>query len=1162
MSRNHENVPSHLLVWGLVWAALALCISAFGCDSTGDAPGTTSGVVVPAGWEKSARIAPLELDLGTTTSELNQLVNQAAQENVSIAVINSGLAAYLNASDFTSHIALLDRASKRAHESGISTLVYYPSLEVFTENGVSSPNSMFKDHPDWVERGLDGKANVVLGAQDESAWMSPNSPYRAYYLDRIRKLAASSLDGVWVDVATYMETDVTDWTGASAYSAEAFRLWSLTKGLGGAAGLPLPGDSDFDDATFRAWIKWRHENLAEFLEDVRKAAHAVDPDFIVAVETSTVDSLWATVTGLDGTYGAGAKNFIKVYKPDVLSSSRGMQDAHPEDFTSLVAMNKWAMATERGATTWSFSLGFQPLDAGLVMSSLLANGLGPFESKTPDYATSVSSTFRTQWFAFVRDNAKRIFGPKRIAHVGVWYDPNSRDYGDHLEDAGGSGLYVHTTPPTPDPDWWTTDPTDSTALKPHQGGWRGVAHDLIEMGIPFEPIIARDELVLADIVGLEVIILPSVTSMSAAQVAMLEAYVSGGGVLLATNEVPAQLDEWGNAVAINPLESVFQFKADEFESRLNAYGKGLAIFRPNFMANQFYHSAVTNKSLHYSQVSELETLLRIHTPKTIELASYQNVYLEQSMLDSKTRLAYLVNYSGLKQPVQSQVKEVELTIYAPAGLALSKITAFTPTAAGDSGNVGFSEIGEAIYRAKVKVDQLSILELGYVDAPPPPPPYTYTFNFPPDWEEASLSGLDFIMNKMRNPARAFPYNNGVFTNLLDRTGTIQIYAYGHHVTAEHMGLLLRTSACMQDQAAFDAGLSFVDQAMVSPLFNVIRWAVDKTHDRPYVELSDDDDWVYANAPLDDLRAIRGLLDGARNFDRPDSLAVAKKALAGLYWTTVTDSDYKPALDFPAYPGGLLGYAFDFLELNDTTLTPKALATGRGRLTKDLIPIDYQDLYTLGLAAEHDHRWRSVLLAGTDLLLSSEIGTSGLYYNGLQINGVYTGDFENRDTNEGKHLKTIQVLWIALHLVRIDLLDDAMIDPARKAAGVQSSARSLAFYKNFYQRHGRVPEYLTYGGLDVPTCTGTNPTVCLGPDENSINGEVRIYAQIARLAYYHNDITFAEQLINEKILTDRISNPADPRYGQIGPSTANVNDAEAWNVLESVLSMCLISKTEP
>ncbi len=40
------------------------------------------------------------------------------------------------------------------------------------------------------------------------------------------------------------------------------------------------------------------------------------------------------------------------------------------------------------------------------------------------------------------------------------------------------------------------------------------------------------------------------------------------------------------------------------------------------------------------------------------------------------------------------------------------------------------------------------------------------------------------------------------------------------------------------------------------------------------------------------------------------------------------------------------------------------------------------------------------------------------------------------------------------------------------------------------------------------------------------------------------------------MTDRITDTNDPRYGLIGASTTGEDNAEAWNVLESVLTLCL------
>ena len=60
--------------------------------------------------------------------------------------------------------------------------------------------------------GIDGALNAFVGSlevwvksDEESAWIDPNGPYRDVYLNRVRRLAQTRLDGVWVDVL-FMDT--------------------------------------------------------------------------------------------------------------------------------------------------------------------------------------------------------------------------------------------------------------------------------------------------------------------------------------------------------------------------------------------------------------------------------------------------------------------------------------------------------------------------------------------------------------------------------------------------------------------------------------------------------------------------------------------------------------------------------------------------------------------------------------------------------------------------------------------------------------------------------------------------------------------------------------------------------------------------------------------
>ena len=438
-----------------------------------------SGPAVPD-WVRYATVGGFDITSTSTDAAILSKILQRKQENVSVLEVDSKLSQYIRSeTEFDAEVAFLDRVAKLAHSESMKAVIYYPSLEVITQNGETIAETMFKEHPDWVQYGIDGKPNVFYGSKEvwvdpqaESAWMSPNSGYRDYYLNRIRKLAATDLDGVWVDVPIYLETGAA-WADAGTYAKAAFRDWAIANGHGA---LDTPTQVNWDDPVFRIWVRWRHENLADFTEAVRQAAHAVNPNFVVIIEVFPLDHTDATVAGLDGLYRKSANNFIRVWEVDSVSNTQAMKWASVEEFSNKIAMLKWGLAADRGNPSWSFSYGYEPLDAGLVIAATVATGNVPFESQTPQMILSIDSAFRERWFGFVRNHAQALFGAKRKARVGIWYSSPSRDYRD-VRVGGGFGMYVTTTPPTTDPDWWSSVAGDSALPKPHLGGYRGMRRD-------------------------------------------------------------------------------------------------------------------------------------------------------------------------------------------------------------------------------------------------------------------------------------------------------------------------------------------------------------------------------------------------------------------------------------------------------------------------------------------------------------------------------------------------------------------------------------------------------------------------------------------------------------------------------------------------------------
>ena len=1120
-------------------------------------------------WLYSGRIGGTFVYKAMSDADLEALLDQRVSQNVSILEVDSQLSYNLTDQEFDEEVDFLDRVAELAHERDMQAVIYYPTFEVLTRNAIDdngniAASTFARDHPDWVQQGIDGTPNVFYGGLEvwvapgeESAWMSPNTGYKDFFISRVEKLAATDLDGVWLDVPIYLDTG-TLWVGTEPAAEADFTAWTIEQGLNGGAGYSVPTIYNMSNPQFRAWIKWRHFNVADFLEDVRAAAQAVDPDFAVIVENFPMDYYDSTAYGLDAAYHPEKDNFIHVWETDSVSNTQAMKWATPDDFENKLAILKWGKSVQPDQPSWSFSYGFEPLDAGLTMAATVATQNVPFESQTPTMLTSVGNDYRRNWFGYVADKEEEILQAQRVPHLGIWYSTSTRDFYDY-DISGKFGLFSVTTPPAPDDTWWASRPTDSVVTGPHLGGYRGMSAAMIRMDIPYTVIHARDDGPASSSDELDLLILPSVVAMSDADATYIRQYVQNGGTLLATGELPGTMDEAGDQRAQSAIADLFAFPAGPV-TRVNKFGNGLVIYRPDILAPGLFGEQL-DPNVANATLSEIEQLVRIHVDEPFTLEDGEDIFADRAIADENKHLMYLVNYSGLQLPLVQSVKTVKVHYNAPEGKMVTSVLASTPDSGGQNGFAAVENRGSGVYTFEVPVDQFALLEIQLSDAPlTAPVSYAGPQFEDPAHQEAAESGLAFVLDHMRNSTAAEPNKFGVYTNLIhDETASTEIYTGGHNVTAEHMGLLLRSSACMNDQAAYEEAYRYVNEIMFSPLYHIPNWSIERNNQRPF-QFYDDfrGNWFNANAPLDDLRVIHGLIDGYENFGHQPANDLADSMFEGLYWTSLSDRDRDAVFEFPEYAGGLVGFAWDWSGTDDSTLSPApAVANGTGFLGTDLIPVDYQDLGTIAHAAARDHRYDEVLQSMTQLLLDSEINLSGLYYNGYKPDGTWTGDFEFQGSRPGEHLKIIQVLWTAIHLARASKAPTDALTATQKSLAESSAARSLEFFKTFYENNNRVPEYLKFNGTDVEECVNNQPANCLlRGTENLYGGEARIYAQISRLALLLGDAAFSNQIINERIITDRVANVADPRYGLIGLSTTSDNDAEAWNVLESVFSLCL------
>src|SRR5262249_2598470 len=117
---------------------------------------------------------------------------------------------------------------------------------------------------------------------DEDVWISPYAePWRKTYMERVRQIAATGVDGIYVDIPYWM-THFRGWEDTWA-SFDDFTLAAFKQKTGLDARKDM-AFGDFSDANFRKWIDFRISTLTDFVRDIRDNARSVNPSIMVIPE--------------------------------------------------------------------------------------------------------------------------------------------------------------------------------------------------------------------------------------------------------------------------------------------------------------------------------------------------------------------------------------------------------------------------------------------------------------------------------------------------------------------------------------------------------------------------------------------------------------------------------------------------------------------------------------------------------------------------------------------------------------------------------------------------------------------------------------------------------------------------------------------------------------
>jgi hypothetical protein len=485
-------------------------------------------------WVRDARIGGCDASLDPP--ELAQALDDLAAQGVSVIEFDSVLSFYLTDAQFEEEAAILDEAAKAAHARGMKAVIYMPTLEVLTPEVASAPGSMFRDHPDWVQVDINGKANRFVGGEGrvfwvepgtESAWTCPSSPYADYFYRRVQRLARTALDGLWGDVPLLSDI-VASWPCICQYCKARFNA---------ETGLTSPSAVDWNDGTFRRWVSWRHKLIRDFEQKILSKAREARADFEVIIETVTMDYTSGTVQGLDPA-SADDGQLLRVWEVDAVSDRSAMRAASADDWMDMAAMMKHAAGVSGHRPSWVFCYGIQPDDAEHVFGLALAAGNNPFELKIPNMTETVSADYRTRVFGWLKGEAD-LYAAYPLHQVAVLYSSASRDY---LDRVSGVGLYSSLNPG--DDLWWSTARSDTVPELQYVADYRGWCRALIHAHLPFDVLPAPRA--SAEALGrYRVVVVPSAVALSDATLAQLAMFVTRGGTVIASGPDLGRYDDDG-----------------------------------------------------------------------------------------------------------------------------------------------------------------------------------------------------------------------------------------------------------------------------------------------------------------------------------------------------------------------------------------------------------------------------------------------------------------------------------------------------------------------------------------------------------------------------------------------------------------------------------------
>ena len=388
-------------------------------------------------WLKKVRIAAYSL----TPENAEQSVQQAQASGVyGIEVDNDIPGRYESLWKPEVKLEAIRRAAVAAHKVNNKAFVYIAGFECISTHA-EGPHTLAKEHPEWLQRKVtgepavfDNKAAFWIRKGEEDVWVSPYAAdWRKLYMQRIRQIAGTGIDGIYVDIPYWM-THFTGWEDTwASFDDNTVAAFRKETGLDARKDVKI---GDFADPAFRKWMEFRIRTITDFLAELRSNAIAVNPSI------SLIPEIYPGIEAESPRVGADVYQLYTVSDAIAHEYEFGDSQDHtaasrtPLDWFQYQVGIRSFRAFAGDKPTWILNYSWdgaphvKPRDAmlNLFMSELMA-GANLWDASGHVMSGSNDMATRTEVYRWVAAH-EDIFGVHRepVGEVGVYFSDTTRNF--------------------------------------------------------------------------------------------------------------------------------------------------------------------------------------------------------------------------------------------------------------------------------------------------------------------------------------------------------------------------------------------------------------------------------------------------------------------------------------------------------------------------------------------------------------------------------------------------------------------------------------------------------------------------------------------------------------------------------------------------------------